>query len=78
MDLYKIYSSHDKLSEDIKDIPWRFDCKGSVLCQGIQICDCQGNMEMARFIVTVHNQILIDKAKISVEQRVKQVTQRQL
>lgn len=65
MDLDKIYRSHTKLPEDIRNIPWRFDCKGCVLCQDVQICDCQGSMEMARLIATVHNQILKEMDKMS-------------
>lgn len=59
-ELNEIRKSFIKLPEDIKNIPWKFDCSGNVLCQDTKICDCQGSMEIARFMVTVHNQFLKD------------------
>lgn len=54
----KADGGHNLLPPDIRDFPWKFDCKGAVLCNDTQIGDFQGNMKLARFIANIHNKIL--------------------
>lgn len=60
-----VKAAHDKLSSDVRDIPWTSNCAGEVFIvdgseEGVRIGHFQGDARLAEFIVTSHNAILKD------------------
>lgn len=59
MDLHYLLNMHDLLPRDIRDFPWRYNYNGDIFCEDVQIGHLQ-NVELAKFFVEVHNEILKD------------------